>query len=587
MLEQYSETRHFLMEALENIEKVSQQENYSRIQQEAKRISSKLRSNAFNLAVLGQFKRGKTTLINALLGCPLLPTAMVPLTSVITQITYGPAPQATVFFKDGRSLVIPVEQLDEYVTENKNPNNHKEVDYVEVKFNSPYLQNGVQLIDTPGVGSVFRHNTDVAYEYVPSADAVIFVFSVDPPLSEAEVNFLANIKEWVNKIFFIQNKVDFYEPEEIEESLAFSTRLISSILGTEKPVRVFPISAKQALEGKLENDPQQLARSGLPEFEEVLSSFLVKEKGRTFLVTSAKNLLRLIEQIVMSIELEEKSLETPIEKMQEKIQAFNTEVEKIKQDKNDNLYLLRGEFEQLINTLDNDLEEFRKLQTGLIAAKIQQFYQDNKNLKPRQFNDRIEEFLKKAIQDAFDVWRVEEEKKITQRYNAILQRFNGKANEIINRINQLSADIFNIPLSQWGDLEVLEQEDSFSYKIGRDPLFLEITPVTFSFLLPRQAVNWFTYRQVYDRVEMEVDRTCGRIRFDFLERVKNSLQRFQAQLEEKMEDTLEVIHDAIKIAAEKKKGSEEEKIKRLVELQKIKATLSAQSQKLREVISVY
>jgi hypothetical protein len=80
-------------------------------------LKEKVRSNAFNLVVVGQFKRGKTSLINALLGAEILPVAVVPLTSIVTIMTWGEVPRIKVYFNDERVSEIKPESLSEYVTE--------------------------------------------------------------------------------------------------------------------------------------------------------------------------------------------------------------------------------------------------------------------------------------------------------------------------------------------------------------------------------------------------------------------------------------------------------------------------------------
>ncbi len=160
-------------------------------------LRDKIEHNVFNLVVLGQFKRGKTSLINALLGAEILPTAIVPLTSIATILTYGPVLNIKVYFNDGRVTEIEPAALPQYVTEKGNPKNEKEVREVIIHYPSPYLQDGVRLIDTPGVGSVFEHNTDVAYQYLPKSDAALFLLSVDQPVSKAELEkpIISEVKE--------------------------------------------------------------------------------------------------------------------------------------------------------------------------------------------------------------------------------------------------------------------------------------------------------------------------------------------------------------------------------------------------------
>jgi ribosome biogenesis GTPase A len=116
------------------------------------RFLDKLRENRFNLVILGAFKRGKSTLINALLGKPVLPTAIVPLTSVVTILGYGESLDIQVHFQNGQSQKITQPELADYITEKGNLRNQKGVREVEIAYPSDYLWDGVRIIDTPGVG---------------------------------------------------------------------------------------------------------------------------------------------------------------------------------------------------------------------------------------------------------------------------------------------------------------------------------------------------------------------------------------------------------------------------------------------------
>ncbi len=112
-------------------------------------LREKIRSNAFNLVVVGQFKRGKTSLINALLGAEILPVAVVPLTSIVTIMTWGDTLRIKVYFNDDRVSEIKPEGLSDYVTEKGNPKNVKDVREVVLTYPSPYLKDGVRLIEHP------------------------------------------------------------------------------------------------------------------------------------------------------------------------------------------------------------------------------------------------------------------------------------------------------------------------------------------------------------------------------------------------------------------------------------------------------
>ncbi len=167
-------------------------------------LQNRLAEERFHLAVLGQFKRGKSTLLNALIGEPLLPVGVVPLTSIPTFLRSGARRAVRVSFYDGKHTDfagLTLEQasavLARHVTEKENPENRLGVAQVEVEHPSALLRAGVVLIDTPGIGSTFRHNTEATLNFLPQCDAAVFVVSADPPITEAEREFLkAARKEW-------------------------------------------------------------------------------------------------------------------------------------------------------------------------------------------------------------------------------------------------------------------------------------------------------------------------------------------------------------------------------------------------------
>jgi len=243
-------------------------------------ISEKLELEQFNLVVMGQFKRGKSTFINALIGAKILPTSIVPLTSIVTILRYGQESKAIVRYLDEKEEEIHLTDIPKFVTEKQNPKNKLHVKEVEVLYPSDYLKDGVRIIDTPGVGSVFKHNTDVAYAYLPYVDAGVFIVTPDPPLGEAEQKFLDEVREHADKFFFVLNKTDIVDEPDLVESMDFTTNLIREHLG--RAVSLYPVSAKFALTGKLNGDAERVSKSNVLSFEKDLKDFLHREKGKTF-----------------------------------------------------------------------------------------------------------------------------------------------------------------------------------------------------------------------------------------------------------------------------------------------------------------
>jgi len=186
--------------------------------------------------------------------------------------------------RDGQLLPeeLPVSRLAEFVTERGNPGNIKRITSARLEIPLPFLRQGLEFVDTPGVGSSIDANTDTAYQFLPQCDAVIFVTSVDSPLSKTELDFLMEIRHNVHRIFFVVNKIDLLNPEERKEVLDFVQNSLVKLLG-DPHVMVFPVSALQGLEAKRTGSRQAYADSGLRDFEESLACFLTAEKSATFL----------------------------------------------------------------------------------------------------------------------------------------------------------------------------------------------------------------------------------------------------------------------------------------------------------------
>ncbi len=271
--------------------------------EQAQALLVKLAADRFNLAVVGQFKRGKSSLMNAVIGRDLLPTGLLPLTSAITTISYWPREQAFLRRK-GWSIEqeVSLSELADYITERGNPGNEKGLVEARVELPERFLRRGLYFIDTPGVGSIQQENTATTYAFLPQADAVIFVTSVDGPFSSDEQRFLRDIGDHLDhvgqarKLFVVANKIDLLNEWERAEVLGYIRAGIDATLGS-GDVRLFAVSARQALQTKLSGDSAGLQQSGLPEMEASLTDFLAREQGRAFLVSVLDRALDLLPEM--------------------------------------------------------------------------------------------------------------------------------------------------------------------------------------------------------------------------------------------------------------------------------------------------
>lgn len=253
-------------------------------QSRVKALRHRLESQDITVSVIGQFKRGKSTLVNAILEEKILPVGIVPVTSVVTRIQYGEK-SAAVHFDNGIIKPIKIEGLSEYINEQENPGNKLCVSSVTLHTTSPFLKEGLTFVDTPGVGSAHKHNSDAAYAFVKESDAVIFMLSVDSPINEIEIDFLRNAKEYAAKFYFVVNKIDNVEEDELPAYMEYCRKLLCSLMEVDS-IMLFPVSAKygnglEALKSKIQEDCKTSVKEILEEsverkLKDILSSARVR-----------------------------------------------------------------------------------------------------------------------------------------------------------------------------------------------------------------------------------------------------------------------------------------------------------------------
>ena len=208
-------------------------------------------SMRFAIGVVGRTKRGKSTLINGILGRRddlLAPVEKAPATNVVTCFASGDQEQAWVVFSaDGeprKAEPISYSDIKGYACEDQNPDNEKGVSRIDVVGPFAQLPRNVVLVDTPGSHNALSPvHGEILLNYLPRLDVVIFLISADAPLVEAELELLRCIRDSdIGKIFFAINKVDKVEPDELSEGLAHNKKVLAG-LGIPSP-ELFPITAK-------------------------------------------------------------------------------------------------------------------------------------------------------------------------------------------------------------------------------------------------------------------------------------------------------------------------------------------------------
>jgi ribosome biogenesis GTPase A len=303
-------------------------------------LEKKLAAGQLHLAVLSQMKRGKSSFINALLGAEILPTGILPVTAIITEIRYGSVADATIVYATGGLRQrVALNTLADYITETGNPGNKKQVGSVEIAYPAPFLEGGIVLIDTPGIGSTHAHNTQTTESYLEHIDAGIVVLSVDPPVTEVESQFLRRIKADIPKLFFILNKTDLASSDEIRKITRFLEMELER-LQMESP-EIFALSARQALQETHAHTFGGLVSSGLEAFEHRLRTFLTKEKREVLVRSVALDALQIARTLKFAASLGVRAGELNANELEDKRVALERILERTEMDLRELQVLLR------------------------------------------------------------------------------------------------------------------------------------------------------------------------------------------------------------------------------------------------------
>jgi GTP-binding protein EngB required for normal cell division len=228
---------------LENIRIIQGQYSLAPIQPDLEACETVLESlDTIDVGVFGRFKAGKSSLLNLLAGRPVLPVGVTPVTAVITRLRYGPCERTIVRYSNGSAEAVPLKLVESFVSEAENPRNMKKVSSVTLELPSLKPYHCLQFVDTPGLESVFQHNTEMALDWLPKVGLALVTVSVDPPLSKHDVALIRTLRGYTPKVVILLTKADLVAESEKQEIADFIRAELLREFGSE--FLVVPFSAR-------------------------------------------------------------------------------------------------------------------------------------------------------------------------------------------------------------------------------------------------------------------------------------------------------------------------------------------------------
>jgi len=517
-------------------------------------LRQRLREERCHLAVLGQFKRGKSTLINALLGAPVLPAAVVPVTSIPTFLHGGEQLAAQVLFDDGRAeerfagsdAGALAEFLAGFVTESANPHNRLGVRQVEANYPAPVLRRGLALIDTPGIGSTFRHNTEATVNFLPQCDAALFVVSADPPITEVEVEFLKLARRKLARVFFILNKVDYLDTHERRAAVAFLQQVLCAQVGFTAPPPIFCASARQGLAARQNQDDAAWQRSGLAEIEHRIADFLLTEKTEVLNRALSRQTGDILADVQRRLELTLHSLQLPLVELDERIGLFGQSLSEIEEQRIVAMERLRRDEERLERSVkrhaDHLLPESRKFLEGIVQRCQDQHGAD-------WSEDATREAIAAAIPGLFERGFGAVHELCEQELRDALLPHRRRADELIASVHRLVERLFDLPFeSQHQEIALARAEQPYWRTHKWVIRFGSIPETWIDRLVPRRMRHARIHRRITEQVEYLVTRNVGDLQWSTLENLKQSIQSFRDMFNDCLQQAIEATRRALDAA---------------------------------------
>ncbi len=337
----FGEVRGRLIRVLEGIVDLDRQLDLHEAAASAEELSRKTAEGVFRVLVLGEFKRGKSTLINALLGEPILPANVTPTTAVLTVVRYGEERKAIVHYHAGKVrqeldlddlrsvLVLSADEVD-------NRRRQSEIKLVEVFYPAQLCHNNVELVDLPGLNE-HAARTDLTTSYIQQCDAALFVLSATNFGSLTEGQFLADqlLGKGLRHIFFAVNQFDRVladadDPVREERSLrALALARLGPLCQVDgqdlTDERIHFTSARPALRARRAGDLAALQETGLPGLEAALEGFLSRDRGRVMLGRPLLLARGAVEAAADTVAFRRRTLEVDLEVLEERVRGVEPE----------------------------------------------------------------------------------------------------------------------------------------------------------------------------------------------------------------------------------------------------------------------
>jgi len=510
----------------------------------------RLDGRALRVLVAGEAKRGKSTLVNALLGRDLPPTGVVPLTAVTTTVRYGPAEQLTVGFADGTTRRFPIECLPGLVTEQGNPANARGVAEVTLTTPAALLAGGAELVDTPGVGSVHAHNTAEATATLNRMDAAILVLSADPPISASERALLRRLRSQAVRVFCVLNKTDRLTAAELAEAAAFTRTVLAAEFGADTDtdgdgdagVVLYPLSARPAPDGRRE--------AGFTAFAVAFTDYLATAGPADLGRSVAGRGGRLARALGETQQATLATLALSAQDLDSRLNSFNQTLAEVGSRRIETAAMAAAAFDRLQADTDRQAADLSHESAG----QLQEDGATRQSAAGAGPAGDVETealgVVASSIRRTVDEWLAARGAELDAELAALDERLSGQVTGQVAAVRDIAARLFTLDLPALGPAARLAPSRPFSYAFTPDPGQFDAMAAVLRRRLPGRWGRRQRARYLSEQSALLLDKHVGRARAAFQAQLSETRRQFTSELDRRFADGAGRIAEAVSAAAQ-------------------------------------
>ena len=486
-----------------------------------------------NVAVLGEFKRGKSTLVNALVEHALLPTGVLPLTAAITVLRHGTRPRLVVRDTHGDEDERPLPELAALVTAPGGGGNRHAAP-VTVELPDDLLARGVQIVDTPGIGSIHAHSTTITERYLGRVDIALFVLAADQPLNAPERELITIVEQSGARLLFAVNKVDQLEPGDRTDTLHFVTDGLYALLGADPHVLV--VSARTG--------------EGVPALRQSLMALADSELGDVLARASGVRGANLAASAAHAARLQGAALRLPLDELRERARQLETrltELEHAHQDARD--LLARGIERALAASVEEPLTRLAKDRRSALEDELSSVAAASAG-GARALAAELDAWIDERTREEFAALVPRYAHQISSELRIIESRHAARVTEILNHVQVAAQSALNTDLTTSPASAGLRRPPAFTFKLDDpDDMLVRLTAAGRA-LLPRALGRRLVTRAARERLVAMTDRHAGRLRSALTERVREETREYGDELQAAVSAACDAIRVAVARARE-------------------------------------